>query len=297
MESEKKSRCWSSAVTDGIISFLCVAVFSVYPVFFLYFRNAEAMPFSEVWAPLGIYALAGLAAFFLCAVFTRSFSKSGALACLFVAVFAFYSVIETGVQAIAPRLRYWHILPLCLFIVAHLAYLIYKKVPTKALRFAHRLLAGLFAGLIVLNGFFAIPGIMRRASAKGIEDGMLVSAGAQQKQSNFYYFLFDEYAGFDMIKKYYHYDNSGFAQSLEAIGFNVGQNNYNESHATHTILGNIMSLDLLWMTRLRLLNVLWLRNLVFSLTLWNQKGIRFWRARGPRGFGASQATHGTRPLI
>lgn len=63
-------------------------------------------------------------------------------------------------------------------------------------------------------------------------------------QPNVYYFLFDEYGGFDNLQNYYNYDNSSFLSELEDRGFSVAYHSRNtEAVATDTIVPNLLNLD------------------------------------------------------
>ena len=92
----------------------------------------------------------------------------------------------------------------------------------------------------------AMPTIIRKIGAgaganstQNIEE----SQDEQKEGTNIYYILCDEYASFDQLKQEYGYENSELKEFLKQNRFNISENSYNYSTATHIVLSNLMSLD------------------------------------------------------
>lgn len=103
--------------------------------------------------------------------------------------------------------------------------------------------------MILINAIPAVPILVQKVAAKpgsNAQNNLVSEDGTDNSTGpNVYWLLFDEYSNFDIIEKYYHYDNSAFAKHLEELGFNVSYNSANESQQTFTIIANLVSLDYL----------------------------------------------------
>lgn len=65
-----------------------------------------------------------------------------------------------------------------------------------------------------------------------------------EERPNVYFFLMDEYGGYENLLKYYDYDNSAFLDQLSALGFQVSTTSHNrDSVYTWTLVPNLLNLD------------------------------------------------------
>lgn len=228
------------------LSIISVIAISAFPVFFLYFQNVDEASFSEVIKPLLIFIAIGLLFFIFFLMISRSAAKSAIAANLFALVLLNYSLLEDGVQRAIPALRYWHILPIFLFILAHIAWFIWKKTSKDTAEKINLVLCTVFCGLIIFNGVIATPVIIKK---NNIEKQQLSKYNTEQTFSsnsnlaNIYYLIFDEYSSINFMKKYYNYDNSSLTNYLKKIGFNISYTSHNESIMTSTITANLVNLD------------------------------------------------------
>jgi len=60
---------------------------------------------------------------------------------------------------------------------------------------------------------------------------------------NIYFFLLDEYSSFDMLQKYYNYDNKVFSDFLVSKGFNISQESYGTDHESNQCISDLFNLD------------------------------------------------------
>ncbi|MDD6023966.1 MAG: hypothetical protein PUC06_07000 [Oscillospiraceae bacterium] len=64
------------------------------------------------------------------------------------------------------------------------------------------------------------------------------------EKPNVYFFLFDEYGGYECLEHYYKYDNSPFYDAMEQRGFTVTKSCHNtESILTVTLVPNLMNMN------------------------------------------------------
>jgi hypothetical protein len=83
----------------------------------------------------------------------------------------------------------------------------------------------------------------RNDSLESIE--IPVESSLAEYMPNIYYFVLDEYASFDVIEKYYKYDNSEFHDFLLDSGFNVSNTSQSLATQTQICMADVLSLDYL----------------------------------------------------
>ncbi len=230
-----------------IQALLSVVTVAVYPAIFLYFQNADETKFSEVVIPLLIFIAVGLILFTTMFLFIKCANKAAIITNLFMLMLLNYSLLENGINKIFPDLRYWHVLPIFLFILSHLVWFIYKKLDKEIANTAVLVLCVVFCGLILFNGVIAAPTIINKVSierqAKEQKNITTHPVGESTDMPNIYFLIFDEYSSIDFMKKYYNYDNSAFTDYLEEKGFSVSYSSHNESISTPTITANLVNFN------------------------------------------------------
>ena len=112
-----------------------------------------------------------------------------------------------------------------------------------------------FGSMIFINTIQAIPAILsshevNQEMMRGVPDDENPNVQVEQNvqfganRPNVYYFLFDEYGGYDNLEHYYSFDNSAFLEDLEARGFSVSLHSHNtEAVATDTIVPNLLNMN------------------------------------------------------
>ena len=231
-------------IRDKLVPTLSVVLMSVFPVMFLYFKNAGEAHFSGCLKPAAVYLAAGLVIFALAICVTRSSYVGAVYAMPFILLFQNYSFLERAVNSFFPVLKYWHILPIAIVLLLHICWLINRRLPRNVAKDIVLVLSLVFLGLILLNGAMAAPAIIRTGASRERDEAFSEQTEkTDSDDSNIYWLLFDEYSNFDIIKKYYHYDNDGFARFLEQRGFHVSYDGINDSQQTNTIVANYVSLE------------------------------------------------------
>jgi hypothetical protein len=231
---------------------MSVIAVSLYPSLFMYFNNLGNIRFIETAGVSGIIVLIAVVLLVGNLVFLRDFSKAAVAANLLMFALLYFALIERAITKIFPMLHYWHVVLIGLFIFTHVVYLVHKKMssPT-ATKITHGLLA-IFAGLILFNGLVKIPSSIKSAAHERQELGHIqpdqVSIGTGSESEilpNVYYFIFDEYAGYDGCLRYCDYDNSDFYHSLEELGFVTSKHSINETSDTFTEIPNLLQLKVI----------------------------------------------------
>ena len=232
-----------------ILPFLCVITVSAFPALFMYFQNADEAKFIEVLSPLLLFIFIGVILFIAFLFISKSTFKSAIIATIFMLILLNYSLLEQVVQKILPNLRYWHILPILLFVVAHITWAICKNMQNELANTITQVLCIVFAGLIAFNMIVASPSIINKMSRENKEE--IINNSNSQTQTaqgststpNIYFLLFDEYSTVNFMEKYYDYDNSSFTNYLQKRGFNVSYTSHNESITTSTVLTNYVNME------------------------------------------------------
>jgi glucan phosphoethanolaminetransferase (alkaline phosphatase superfamily) len=244
-----------SGLTNGLpirrFGLLLAALISVcaYPVLFIYFYNIKELFFVQVFSPILIFVAVGIAAWLFFAILSGNMVKGAFIALLFMLIFMNYSLIDDRIRALVPDWRWWRIAPVFLFLFINLA-LALRVFVTRPEGNAGLAKITIALGLIclALTIFNAVSGIYTlartpRAESRPVasnslheEDALTVSS--VDKRPNFYFFIFDEYARQDVLKKYTGYDNTPFLKGLERKGFNISYSSFSSSVYTEVSIAN-----------------------------------------------------------
>lgn len=238
----------SSMNRNKLISFFAFIITGVFPIIFLYAQNIQEAYFKDMIEPIGVFILIGIVAAFLFYLFTRGFEVSFFSASIFIICFANYSSIEKLIRSVLPDLRYWHIVPILIVVLFHIAFIMKSQKKLNLINNLNKLLLISFGGLIAFNIVMALPTIVKKIQINKTETLVAslekpVIENSDIKKRNIYYIILDEYASFNSIKKYYDYDPSEFVTKLENLGFNISYTTRNDSHQTYTVTGNLLNLD------------------------------------------------------
>ena len=237
-------------LTKWMIPLLSVIFVAIFPAIFLYGNNSDQVNLQDVMQPMFIFLAIALAFFVFFFLIIRNSYKAAIIAIVFMLVFENFAALENLLLVIFPDLRYWHTIAIWLFIILHLAYFIYRFLPSEIEKSITSVLCLVFGMLIVMNGLIAIPGVINKVNAKKLQlekeqetQSQADMIDANEDLPNIYLLIFDEYCGFNQIKKYYHYDNKVLQDFLKENRFTISYNGHNESIMTSTITTNIVNLD------------------------------------------------------
>ena len=229
-----------------LLSMLAVCAF---PCVFLYAQNASEVSADSMLPFLIVFSLNALLFFGLSAVFFRNASRAALFSDLLMLVVINFCLLSGHLRKLLPFLRDRYLLIIFGILAILLFVLLLRKKPD--LRTACLLMLIAFASMTLVNGIRAVPAMLQAHQVRqGPEPGPEASGQESEaltfgeNKPNVYYFLFDEYGGYDNLLHYYDYDNTAFLSSLEALGFNVSYHSHNtEAVATDTIVPNLMNLD------------------------------------------------------
>ena len=231
------------------IPLLSVIFIAVFPAMFLYGNNSNEADIQDVLTPMLLFVSIAAVLFFICFGIIRNTQKSAIITALFMLAFENFATLEEMLLKINSNLRYWHTTAIFLFLLLHVAYLIYRFLPKDLDTTIASVLCLVFGALILVNIATAIPGEINKINARKLETEKLqaeeVASGSAdtEKLPNIYLLLFDEYAGFHQMEKYYHYENTVLKEFLEENSFTISYDSHNESIMTTTVTTNLVNLD------------------------------------------------------
>lgn len=228
-----------------VLCILSIALVASYPVMFMYFNNITQLRFIEIFKPI-IFLLC--IATFVCGstfVYTRNIGKSAVITALIMLIFNNYGYLEKGIQLLAPRVKYWHIVPVLLFCIVWLAIIIKRNYQNEVIIDILKVMLLTFSVLLLVNvvpALFSLGQIQSSVDDINQEESNLDSI-EPSKLPNVYWLIFDEYSNNEVLKSYFDYDNSAFENKLRDKGFYVANNSYNNSATTTTVLTNYINGD------------------------------------------------------
>ncbi len=148
-----------------------------------------------------------------------------------------------------PQLRYWHLLILSILIVMNIANLVKKKLSGETAVKLNLIVLTIFGGLSLINIFTKIPTIVEtmklghQTTTSEMSSIDNTVTAAHESLPNFYYFIFDEFGGYDSVKRYCDYDSQPFYDELKNAGFSVSMKSANPTIDTYTELPNLLQLS------------------------------------------------------
>jgi hypothetical protein len=225
-----------------LLSMLAVCFF---PCFFLYAQNADEVAASTMVPFLVVFLLNSLVIFAIAAAFLRNVSRAAFLTDLSMLVVINFCLLAEKLKHVLPFLRDRYLLAVLLLLLLLLALVLWRKKPD--LRIGCLLVLIAFGSMIFMNLVFAVPTMLRghkEARAPQPAPPQENAVVFNENRPNVYYFIFDEYGGYENLLHYYDYDNSPFLSALEDRGFNVSLESRNtEAVYTDTIVTNLLNLD------------------------------------------------------
>ena len=220
-----------------LLSLLSVAAF---PCVFLYARNCDEVPPGSMVPFLIVFTVTGLLMLGVFSVIFRNVSRGAFLADLSLLVVINFCLIAVNLKRLLPFFRDRYLMAILVVAFLWLFFLLLRKKPD--LRSGCLLILIAFSSMMAINMILAIPTLLRTAEYQGLpQTGETVTFG--ENRPNVYYYIFDEYGGYENLLYYYNYDNWEFLEALEERGFSVARESRNtEAVETVTIVPNLLNL-------------------------------------------------------
>lgn len=215
-------------------SLLLPVLTGIYPVIFLYCHNVSISKISSLKVPLAL--MVGLAVVLFAGYYlvTKRALRSGLSASVGLIFFHTYGWLYTKLLEFnIVQVEHYTLLPLVIFCALYAAFFL-GKLRAPILRRIRDVSLLLLIGLILFNIIPAVPVELKKAQAHAEKKQVSQAANpARSSYPDIYYLIFDEYAGFDALSGYWHYEGyKGFQKFLEDNGFYVDEHSYSPTHDT-----------------------------------------------------------------
>jgi hypothetical protein len=218
---------------------------AVFPVVSLFQHNQAEIDLKVLWGPLAISAASGAGLFALFMLALKRGAKAGVLACLVVVGFFYYGIVSAHVSGLSDK----GLFPIwaALFLLGALAVL-----RTKSDLANLSWVVSAFAVVVLAVPVVKIVAYRVDHPPVSISDPRLwptdlarpvLSSGAQRP--DVYYLIPDDYARTDVLKRYFHYDNSGFIRQLERRGFVIARQGRSPYSKSEFNMASALNLDYL----------------------------------------------------
>lgn len=224
-----------------LISVLLVCAF---PCVFMWAQNAKDAGPASMLTFLLIFGVNALLFLVVTLPFFRNFSRAAFFTDLAMLVVINFSLISDKIEALLPWLWSRYILIIFGVILLAIFVLLWRKKPD--MRIPCVLIAIAFASVTLMNVIMNIQTIYKSLRPMDPPVVLAEDTGIEftQDKVNVYYFMFDEYAGYENLLHYYDYDNNPFLNELEEKGFTVSRSSRNtEAVYTYILMPNLMNLN------------------------------------------------------
>ena len=211
-------------------------LFAAFPVLFLYSHNIGALSLKVLPAPLIVSVCSAAAFFLLLNLYVKNGEKTALVISLFLLAFFSYGRSLALFTVLAA-----------IFVAGS-----YMLVRTRRDLAGPTYLCNTMAAILVL---ISMANICRYEAGRAIRHGgnaapvdALTAAPAREARAgrpDIYYIVVDAYAGDDILREVYGYDNSGFTSYLESKGFYVASEAVSNYSRTGLSLASSLNMEYL----------------------------------------------------
>src|SRR3954452_24122121 len=209
---------WLAALVPPVL-------FAAFTVLSLFEHNQTELPIGLMWWPLALALLSAVVVFAVLGLVLRREAKAGVLASLLVIAFLYYGTWYVQFSSWGFSKGWFIALWAALFVFAAAA-VIRTRRPLSSLL----LVLGVAAAVVAVVPVLKIVAYQSKhpllsASHPGIWPHALPAAphGAAGRRPDIYVLIPDDYARADVLRRYFHYDNSRFVRALARRGFVVSR--------------------------------------------------------------------------
>ena len=233
-----------------LIPLLSMGAVCLFPCLFLFSQNAAEVPASSMLPFFVVFSVNALALFALACIPLRNVSRAAFWTDVCMLVIIYFCLLAMNLKKLLPFLRDRYLLILLGLCLLGLMILMIRRKPD--LRTGCLLVLLGFGAMCLVSLITAVPAMLRahevqREFSEVHPDDPYDLTGvtfSEARRPNVYYFLLDEYGGYDNLLHYYDYDNTPFLTELEDRGVSVSLHSCNtEAIHTDTIIPNLLNLD------------------------------------------------------
>ena len=204
---------------------------AAFPSFYHYANNADIVLLHSLGRTLLLYMSLALVVYAVCLVFTRGNAVQAANAAfIFLTFFNVYGLVYAYLLNLDLFLvEDYILLPLVMLVAVYVSWFA-ARIKAQSFWNASTLIVGV---LVAFNLVRIIPSELQkyaRAHPAHAAAAAIQPSGAGKNYPDVYYILFDEFAGFDVMRSYWHYAGvDEFAAFLKSRGFYVAEHSRGNS--------------------------------------------------------------------
>ncbi len=208
-------------------------LFAVLPSFFHYGNNAAILLLSSLIRMIMFYGGVGIVLYVIILILNRGHSTQAANATFaFLVFFNIYGMIYDYLFKLdIVQVEHYTLLPFFLLLAGYTSWLINGIKDLHSIRLWNNT-AIILGVLIIFNIIKIIPAELRKGEKPTTNSSLMVDANlsADPGYPDIYYILFDEFSGFEPMRKYWHnQDVDDFVQFLKSKDFFVAEQSYGSS--------------------------------------------------------------------
>lgn len=225
-------------IFEAVSCFLVV----LYPILYMFFNNVGEAKFSDTFVIGFLYITMALIVFLIFLLIYRNISNAVLTSSIMLYFIIDYKKIEAFLQNLYSGIYYWHIVILMIFIIINIVLLL-KQYNFKEVSNINKIVTVIFSILLIISFVQAVPQIIQYSKKNEIVQTSAQSVVIEDNKSkpNFYYFIFDEYGGYQNLKYFFNYEDELY-NGLDKVNINIGYNSYNKDYFTARVLPDLMNL-------------------------------------------------------
>jgi hypothetical protein len=231
----------------GIVALLPALLLVAHPLLTLFEENQTELPLDVLWQPLGISCLIAAALYCVLLLATRSCSKAGGLTALAALWFFYFDTFKHDIAELHVGGGLAVVLWTATCAAGGVAIVRARRgLGTVLLGF------GVAALVLTLSPALKVASYQHRHPAVQASDPRLwahdplPAPPTPAKRPDIYVLIPDDYARADVLRRYFHYDNSAFVAALRRRGFEVSndaRSPYSDSESNIAAALNMGYLD------------------------------------------------------
>ncbi len=232
--SPSSARRYTSALAQarsGLKALILPLLLAAFPPLFHYADNTDIVLLPSLWRTLLLYLILAAAVYGVCLALTRGKTLRAANAAfVFLIIFNVYGLVYSYLFKLdIVQVEDYTLLPLFLLLGIYASWLV-AKIKPRSFWNVSVLIVGV---LVAFNVVRIIPAEVQkygRAHPAPIRAATIQSPAAGKNYPDIYYILFDEFAGMDVMRSYWHYQGvDAFASFLKSKGFYVAEHSQGNS--------------------------------------------------------------------
>lgn len=206
---------------------------AVLPSFFHYGNNSAILLLSSLTRMIIFYGGVGIVLYIIILILNRGHSTQSANATfVFLVFFNIYGMTYDYLLKLdIVQVEHYTLLPFFVLIAVYTSWLITGIKASHSIQFWNNTTI-ILGGLIIFNAIKIIPSEVKKGEELIANEAILVDANlsADLDYPDIYYIVFDEFSGFEPMRKYWHYEGvDDFAQFLKSKDFFVAEKSHSST--------------------------------------------------------------------